>query len=35
MDTHCNSSSFLKGVMKMADVDIDSFGKHDKDRCSA
>ena len=30
VNTHCNSSYFLKGVMKMADVDIDSFSEHDK-----
>ena len=30
VNTHCNSSSFLEGVMKMADVDRDPFGKHDK-----
>ena len=28
MNTHCNSSSFLKGVMKMDD--IGPFGEHDK-----
>ena len=30
VDTHCNSSSFLKGVMKMAGGDINPFGEHDK-----
>ena len=30
LDTNCNSSSFLKGVMKMADIDINPFGEHDK-----
>ena len=30
LDTNCNSSSFHNGVMKMADVDIDSFGDHKK-----
>ena len=30
LDTNCNSSSFLKGTVKMADVDIDPFGDHDK-----
>ena len=30
LDTNCNSSSFLQGIMKMADVDIDSFSDHDK-----
>ena len=24
------SSSFLKGTMKMADIDIDPFGEHDR-----
>ena len=26
----CNSSSFLKGLMKMAHVDIDPFGEHNE-----
>ena len=30
LDTHYNSSSFLKGVVKMADNDIDPFHDHDK-----
>ena len=30
IDTTCNLSSFLKGVMKMTDIDIDPFGDHDK-----
>ena len=30
MNTHHNSSSFLKGVMKMAEVDIDRFDNHSK-----
>ena len=30
VNTHCNSSSFLKGVMKMADVDINPLGKNGK-----
>ena len=28
--TNCNSSSFLNGVMKMANIDIDPFSDHDK-----
>ena len=28
--TTCNMSSYLKDIMKMADVDIDPFGEHDK-----
>ena len=30
VDTNCNSSYFLKGVMKMANIDIGLFGKHNK-----
>ena len=30
LDAHYNSSSFLKGVIKMADIDIDPFHDHDK-----
>ena len=30
VNKHCNSSSYLKGVMKMADIDIDPFSEHDK-----
>ena len=30
LDTTCNLSYFLKGVMKMADIDIDPVGNHDK-----
>ena len=30
LDTNCNSSSFLKDVMKMADIHIDPFDDHDK-----
>ena len=30
LDTNCNSSSFLKGIIKMVDVDINLFGDHDK-----
>ena len=30
LDTNCNSSSFLKGIMKMANIDKASFGDHDK-----
>ena len=30
VNTYCNSSFFLKGTMKMADVDIDPSGEHDK-----
>ena len=30
LNTNCNSSVFLKGVMKMADVDINPFGDHNK-----
>ena len=30
LDTTCNLSSFLKGLMKMADIDNDPFGDHDK-----
>ena len=30
LDTNCNSSSFLKSIMKMADVDINPFIDHYK-----
>ena len=30
LDKTCNSSYFLKGVMKMADVDINPFDEHGK-----
>ena len=30
LDTNCNSSSFLKGVMKMVDIDINPFGDHSR-----
>ena len=30
LDTNCNLSSFLKGVMEMANVDIYPFSDHDK-----
>ena len=30
LDTNCDLLSFLKGVMKMANIDIDPFGEHDK-----
>ena len=30
LDTTYNSSYFLKDVIKMADIDIDLFGEHDK-----
>ena len=30
VNAHCNSSFFLKGVLKIADIDINPFGKHDK-----
>ena len=30
LNTNCNSSSFLKGNMKMVDIDINPFGNHDK-----
>ena len=30
LDINCNSSSFLKGVMKIADIDINPFSDHDK-----
>ena len=30
LDTNCNSSSSLEGVIKMADIDINPFGDHDQ-----
>ena len=30
LDTRFSSSSFLKDIMKMADIDIDPFSDHDK-----
>ena len=30
VNAHYNLSFFLKGVMKMADVDVDPVGRHDK-----
>ena len=30
LDTTCNLSSFLKGILKLADVDMDPFGYHIK-----
>ena len=30
LDTNCNSSPFLEGIMKMADVVTYPFAKHDK-----
>ena len=30
LDTNCNSSSFLKGIMKMAGVDMGLFNNHNK-----
>ena len=30
LDTCYNLSSFLEGIMEMADIDIDPFGDHDK-----
>ena len=30
LDIYYNSSSFLESYEKMADVDIDRFGEHDK-----
>ena len=30
LDTNCSLSSFLKGIMRMADIAIDPFGGHDK-----
>ena len=30
MTTHCNMSSFLMGVMKITNVDINPLGEHDK-----
>ena len=30
VNTHRNWSSFLKGVIKMVDMDINPFGKHNK-----
>ena len=31
LGTNCNSSSFLKSVMKMADIDVNPFSDHDKE----
>ena len=30
LDTNCNSSSFLMGIIKMADININLFGSRDK-----
>ena len=30
LDTNCNSSSFLKGIIKMEDVNVDPVSNHDK-----
>ena len=30
LDTNCDLSSFLKDIVKITDVDIDSFSNHDK-----